>query len=206
MAPVPTARQSNGFEPPPSSILATHVVHAHGVPDLDRDNFQQLLTEVLSTDEQGQPNLGTDITVNHKLICIICQVGIEPSLAEDPFKPAKVSGRANSQMKSCLEVLRLAIEKSPHVLFVKSDPQGRDQSDQSPPLYFWLLSRLLPLLASASSVGVRDDILSLIKTMVGSDRTSSPNENSEIILDFIRACISGRCLNSDMFLVSSRSC
>ncbi|KIV90128.1 hypothetical protein PV10_07469 [Exophiala mesophila] len=190
MAPVLTARQSNGFEPPPSSMLATHVVHAHGVPDLDRDNFQQLLTEVLSTDEQGQPNLGTDIAVNHKLICIIFQVGIEPSLAEDPFKPSKGSGRADSQMKSCLEVIKLAIEKSPQVLFVKSDPQGRDKSDDSLPLYFWLISHLLPLLASASSVGVRDDILGLIKSMVTSDRSSSPAQTSEVVLDFVRACIS----------------
>ena len=195
MAPVLTARQSNGFEPPPSSMLATHVVHAHGVPDLDRDNFQQLLTEVLSTDEQGQPNLGTDIAVNHKLICIIFQVGIEPSLVEDPFKPSKGSGRADSQMKSCLEVIQLAIEKSPQVLFVKSDPQGRDQSDGSLPLYFWLISHLLPLLASASSVGVHDDILGLIKSMVTSDRSSSPAQNSEVVLDFVRACISGKGLN-----------
>lgn len=171
-------------------MLATHVVNANGVPDLDRDNFKQLLAEVLSTDEEGQPNLGTDVTVNHKLICIIYQVGIEPNLIENPFKTSG-TGKADSQLASCLEAIQLAVEKTPHVLFLKSEPQGGVQSVQTPPLYFWLISRLVQLLASTPSVDVRHRVISLIEMILQGDRKCSPNQQPGVITDFLRALISG---------------
>ncbi|KIW85501.1 hypothetical protein Z517_00892 [Fonsecaea pedrosoi CBS 271.37] len=191
MAPVSTARQSNGLEPPPSSILATHVVHGNGVTDFDQDNFNQLLIEALGTDDQGQPNLGADVAVNHKLICIVFQIGIERVLEDDPFRSSTAAGRGNSQFRTCLEVLQVAIKRSPQVLYVKSDTQGRLFNGNGCALYSWLIPTLLPLGAPAQASVDGDAILDLFGSMVEADRKCTNLYSSDIILDFLRNCVSG---------------
>ena len=192
MAPVPAARTVNGFEPPPSSMLATHVVHGIGVPDFDRDSFNQLLAEALGVDEQGQPNLGGDVLVNHKLICIIFQVGIERTLEENPFQNAAAAGKADSQLRTCLEVLQVAIERSPQVLFVRSDSQSGDSSGQTCMLYCWLIPRLLPLMASSQNGEVRNAVLEVYSAMLEADKKCTTTHSCDTILGFIRACVSGK--------------
>lgn len=191
MAPVAVARPTSGFEPPASSILATHVVHGNGVPDFDRDNFNQLLAEALGSDDQGRPNLGADVAVNHKLICIVFQVGIECALEENPFRSAATAGKAEDQLSTCLEVLRVAIERSPQVVFVKSDPLGKDTSENPTSLYCWLVPRLLPLIASSQTEGVREGVLQVFNAMVEADRKCSTSYSCDSVLEFMRACISG---------------
>lgn len=191
MVPVHVARQMNGFEPPPSSILATHVVHGNGVPDLDRDNFKQLLAEVLSTDDKGQPNLGADVSVNHKLICIIFQVGIETALEENPFKSIGGAGRTNVQLQNCLEVIQLAIERSPQVITVKSDSQGQDEAAWAPPLYAWLIPSLLPLMASSQTVQIRDSTSAIYHAMLQASMKCAPSNQSHSVLEFFRSSLLG---------------
>ncbi|KIW57017.1 hypothetical protein PV05_05622 [Exophiala xenobiotica] len=164
MAPVLAVRPTNGFEPPPSSMLATHVVQGNGVPEFDRDSFSQLLAEALGSDEQGRSNLGADVAVNHKLICIIFQVGIDRALEENPFQSAAVAGKAAPQLRTCLEVLQLAIERSPQVLFVKSE--DNDVLGQGSVLYCWLIPRLIPLLTYD---GLRDTVQQVLDTMLQGD-------------------------------------
>ncbi|KIX02531.1 uncharacterized protein Z518_08472 [Rhinocladiella mackenziei CBS 650.93] len=191
MAPVPVARQPNGVEPPASSILATHVVHGEGVPDFEQDSFNQLLAEALGSDEQGRPNLGADVSVNHKLICIIFQVGIEPALDDNPFESAAAAGKVNSQLRTCLEVLQVAIERSPQVLYVKSDPQGNQTSAQGHPLYSWLVPRLLSLITSCKNDHDRDAILVVFDTILEADRKSTAPCSCGNVLEFMRVCVSG---------------
>ena len=208
MAPVPGARQSNGFEPPPSSILATHVVHGDGVPRFDQESFNQLLREVLGTDEQGQPNLGSDVTVNHKLICIVFQVGIEQDLEENPFQSAAAAGKAGSQLRTCLEVLQVAIERSPQALFVTSSSNAGSDSGQPCALYSWLFPRLLPLMTSCQNVEIRDRILSVFTAMLEADVSCSTTYSCSNILLFMRACVSGKyfvfCLPSKPMMTTDR--
>lgn len=192
MAPVLAARQSNGFEPPPSSILATHVVHGRGVPDFDQDNFNQLLAEALGSDEQGNSNLGSDVAVNHKLICIIFQVGIERVLEDNPFQSTAAAGRATSQLKTCLEVLQLAIERSPQVLFVRSDPQGNSLSGQACPLYCWLVPRLLPLVGTCLIDETRDAVLEVFNAMLEADRKGAYANSTDSVVEYMRVCVSGK--------------
>ncbi|KIX95534.1 uncharacterized protein Z520_08654 [Fonsecaea multimorphosa CBS 102226] len=191
MAPVHAARQTNGFEPPPSSLLATHVVHGNGVTDFDQDNFNQLLAEALGSDDQGQPNLGADVAVNHKLISIVFQIGIEPVLEENPFRSATATGRGDSQFRTCLEVLQVAIERSPQVVYVKSDAQGAPTAGNGPPLCSWLIPTLLPLVALAQGNLARDVVLELFSSMVDADRKCTTTYSCDIVLDFLRNCVSG---------------
>lgn len=193
MAPVHTAaRQMNNFEPPPSSILATHVVHGNGVPDLDRDNFKQLLAEVLSVDEQGQPNLGADVSVNHRLICIIFQVGIEAALEENPFKSNAGAGRTDAQLLNCLEVIQLVIERSPQVIAVKSDLQSQDGADWTPPLYAWLFPRLLPLVVSSQPLPIREGVCAIYDAMLHASMKCAPSDQSQSLLEYFRLSILGK--------------
>ena len=192
MAPAPVERQANGFQPPPSSILATHVVHGEGVPDLDRHHFNQLLTEALGSDAEGQPNLGDDVSVNHKLICIIFQVGIQPALEETPFQTSAAPGKVDVQLRRCLAVLQVAIERSPQVLFVKSDPPGRDVPGPLCPLYYWLIPRLLPLLSLCQDVEARDAVLDVFNAMLEVDRNCGTPYLCDNVLDFMRCCVLGK--------------
>lgn len=188
---MPAAQPINGFEPPPSSILATHVVHGNGVPDFDRGHFNLLLAEALGSDEQGQPNLGADPSVNHKLICIVFQIGIEPALDENPFGATTI-GTGESQLRTCLEVLQVAIERSPPVIFVKSDRQGNDVSRKACALYTWLIPTLLPLIASSQASDIGDAVLCLFESMVGAGTKCAPLSCSNVVLAFLRNSISGQ--------------
>ncbi|EXJ90418.1 hypothetical protein A1O1_03519 [Capronia coronata CBS 617.96] len=191
MALAPGARQPHGFEPPPSSILATHVVRGQGVPDLDRHHFNQLLTEVLGSNDEGQPNLGDDVSVNHKLICIIFQVGIEPALEENPFRAAAASGKVDAQLRRCLAVLQVAIERSPQVLFMISDPPGKDVTGPPCPLYYWLIPRLLPVIPLCQEVEARDAVLDVFNAMLEVDKKCATAYSCGNVLEFLRRCISG---------------
>jgi len=196
MAAVPVARQSNGFEPPPSSILVTHVVQGDGVPDFDHDSFNQLLTEVLGVDEQGRPKLGSDASVNHKLIRIVFQVGIQQELEENPFQNAIIAGRADSQLRACLEVLQVAIERSPQVLFAMSNSKAREDAGQSCALYSWLFLRLLPLVASRQNSEIRDRIFGIFTAMLDADTSCATTYSCSNILQFMRACVSSKKFSS----------
>lgn len=194
MASVPAARQINGFEPPPSSLLATHVVHGNGVPDFDRDNFDQLLNEALGSDEQGHPNLGADVSVNHKLICIVFQVGIERDLEVNPFRTAAAAGKADSQLRTCLEVIQVAVERSPQVVFMTSDHQSQETPKQSCALYFWLIPRLLPLIASSQPEEVKNAALDVFQAVLNAEKRCLTSYESHTVLEFIRTCLSGETL------------
>jgi hypothetical protein len=185
---MPAARQ-NGFEPPPSSILATHVVHSNGVPDFDQDTFNQLLVEALGTDEQGRPNLSDDVDINHKFICIVYEIGIERALENDPFR---ARGKADSHLLTCLEVIQIAIERSPQVVFVSSDRTGADGAVRSCLLYSWLVPALLPLLASGQSNEIRDRVLNVYTAVLEADSKSAPGSGSDSILAFLRECITSK--------------
>ncbi|KAJ9607992.1 serine/threonine-protein kinase M1 [Cladophialophora chaetospira] len=187
---MPVVRQLNSFEPPPSSILATHVVHGNGVPDFDHDNFNQLLAEALGTDEHGQPNLGADVDVNHKLIRIVFQVGIERALEENPFRAAPAAGKGDPHLRTCLEVLQVAILRSPQVLFVKSDLQGTDAATKPCALYSWLIPTLLPLLASNQADDIRDAAFELFDSMVEADKSYATSSSSNLVLGFLRNSVS----------------
>lgn len=126
-------------------MLATHVINGNRQPNLSRANFAQLLQECLGTDEQGQLNLGEDVSVNLKLISVVVHVGVEPLLfpsEHDPFRERLDQGRNLSELKCCLDVIHLAVQRSPEVIFKLADLPA-DSEDVDLPVYAWLLSMLL---------------------------------------------------------------
>lgn len=137
----------NGSQPPPSS-LATHLAPSKGstFPHFDAEDFTLLLKESLGSDEEGRPNLGTDVFLNHKLICVIITAGFDSIdlRSSDPFC---IGHLHHEQVQKCLEVIGLTIERTPGALFVLTKPEDLGPRAENVPLFIWLIPKLLSLLA-----------------------------------------------------------
>lgn len=137
----------NGSQPPQSSLIATHLAPSNGssIPHFDPKDFALLLQESLGSDDDGQPNLGTDVTLNHKLICVIIKAGIDTIdlRSNDPFRQ---DHEYHDQIRKCLEVFDLAVERTPEALFISSKPDDSGSRAEDAPLFIWLIPKLLSLL------------------------------------------------------------
>jgi serine/threonine-protein kinase ATR len=134
-------------QPPPSSLIAAHLAPTVGstIPHFNPRDFTLLLDESLGSDEDGQPNLGTDVTINHKLICVIIKAGLDTIdlRSEDPFRK---DNEYHDQIQRCLKVITLAVERTPDVVFRSSEPDDLVAQEENSPLYFWVIPKLLSLL------------------------------------------------------------
>jgi hypothetical protein len=194
MAPTNGVRHAIGFEPPPSSILATHVVHGDDSSDLNQASFNQLLEESLGTDENGQPNIGSDVSINHKLICIVIKAGIDPFIRdtkENPFHSNKALSKDDAQFSCCLDVIRTAIERSPETLFSSSAPEGHTRSKNQTPLYSWLVPKLLSLLTSSTPENARNGILRLLNVVLVADDDVLRGSGGNTLFGFTLGCATG---------------
>lgn len=159
-------------EPPPSSILATHLAPVNGNPGsfhFDRESFAQLLQESLKSDEDGLPNLGNDITINHKLICVIVKAGLDGVLDQpkDPFITDDDKPEILVEACNCLDVIELAITRCPQVVYQLSDANSPREGHNGVPLFLWLIPRLLRFLSrwQYSRYKVEEKVWSLVKTI-----------------------------------------
>lgn len=184
-------------QPPPSSMLAAHFAPLNGngsggvLPEFDKSSFDLLLEESLGQDEYGEPNLGTDIDTNHKLICVLFKAGIDRALGQtdNPFN-AYSAGRDGVQILLCLDVIKLALERSPRVLFV---PTTYTEGNPRPPipLYAWLIPKLLALLTTSDEVGSKANrkIQEILAAALGAEGLcSTAGSACYDISDFFHSC------------------
>lgn len=190
----------NGFhthDPPPSTI-ASHLAPVSGLvePQFDRRSFNLLLEEALGCDEDGRPNLGDDVETNVTLIRVIFQAGIEPILQESKDNPfaSTSSGRNSLQLVQCFEVVRLAIEKCPRILYTPRQPGVVDADDSRDFFFEWLLPKVLIFLGAstkASDVGISKCGEIITATLLADVNCSSDQLNSGRVLAFLLAWIKG---------------
>lgn len=185
----------NAHQPPPSSMLATHFAPANGnsngkaLPDFDKYSFDLLLEESLGHNDDGEPNLGSDIDTNHLLIYVLFQAGIDRASGrmDNPFN-AHQTGRDDLQVISCLDVIKLAVERSPDVLFVLAPPAGR-QSGQDVPLFVWLIPRLLALLTNGEAVEINEKVREVLETLLAAESLcSKAGLECSTVSEFFQAC------------------
>ena len=191
------ARESGHIDTrvPPSSILATHIapISGHGLPHIGGDNLAQLIEECLACDEDGQPVLGTEVAVNHKLISVIVKAGIDHAVinANDPFEK---QGRKAHRLTRCLDVIDLAIQRSPQVLYALSDQDDLRAGDQGLSLFAWLIPKLLWLTSDAgedhedASLKAWSVLTSIVATAA---RCSSSSKYCGTVTNFTISCASG---------------
>ena len=191
----------NGRLSPPSSILATHIAPVNGaaLPDVDPKIFAQLIEECLGHDEDAQPRVGTDVAVNHRLICVIVKAGIDPmSIDRDDLSEAQ--DRDSEQINRCLDVIDLAIRRSPLVLYTLSGSDDLGPEDHNVPLFVWLIPKLLCLLGEGHHEHdpVSSKSWSVLSNLVASARNcSAARGHCETVPAYIADCASGTNLVSN---------
>ena len=179
-------------------MLATHFAPVHGndigissaLPDFDKASFDLLLEESLGHDDFGEPNLGTDIDTNHKLISVLFKAGIDRAFgnSKNPFN-AYDAGRDELQFVSCLDVINLAVQRSPGVLFVLTTP-AELSVHEAVPLYVWLMPKLLALLsADQSTRKINQKIQEVLEALLSAESLcSTAGHKCRTISEFYHSC------------------
>lgn len=189
----PNAITNGGrFQPPPSSMIATHVINGKGQPKITRDEFAHLLQESLDTDDHGRPNLGKDVHVNLKLIVVIARLGIEPLIApstEDPFRAQIDGGKSLSELKRCLDVIELAFRQTPEIVF-KDVESFSDARTHSLAVYVWLFPILLSIILQSTNVEIHKRCADLLQLCIQGDDCCSAG-NCCSIAQFLKETVSG---------------
>jgi hypothetical protein len=198
---VPENGHAKGRLPPPSSILATHIAPVNGntLPDVDPKIFAQLIEECLGCDEDAKSPISTDAAVNHRLICVVVKVGIDPASInqDDPFE---AQGRASDHVTRCLDVVDIAIRRSPSVLYALSGTDDLGPEDRDVPLFMWLVPKLLWLLGEFQDEhhSVSSKSWSVLSNLVASARSCSMSLGErETVPAYIANCASGTNSISD---------
>lgn len=185
------------FQPPPSSMIATHVINGQGQPNISRDDFAHLLQESLGTDDRGSPNLGEDVLVNLKLIVVIVRLGIEPLIEvtdDNPFRVPIDQGRNLSELRCCLDVIELAFRQTPDIVF-KDVEALADVQTKSSPVYAWLLPILLSVVLQSSDVEIHKKCADLLQLCLGGGKNCSVGDCNSVA-DYLKDVVSGMLLST----------
>ena len=212
---VPVNGLSHPQEPPPSSILASHVVQADGigVPYLDQQHFSQLLDECLRCGEDEPLYSTRDPTVYHKLICCIIHIGIHAANNNDKNNNKNNNNNNNDpfvngsshrdELARCLDVIDMSIRRSPQALYIATDTKYSGIKDHDVPLFEWLISDLIFLYATGEKTG--EEILNKIWNVLTTVATIQPQcyhmaLNCGAISGFLSNCTDGASLTTAVFL------
>ncbi|ODH48741.1 hypothetical protein GX48_05176 [Paracoccidioides brasiliensis] len=173
-----------------SSILAAHLApHLSPGPNqrygISPETFSQLRQEILGQDEGGQSNLEDNITEVHNLICVVIKAGLQTSIKSQVLREDM-----EGQILDCLDIIRLAVQKSPQVLYEISDPEILGKRDIHAPLFAWLIHELFALLFEWTQRSIQDKIYSLLSTIyVSQFKGLQLWHSSQSVHTLIQACI-----------------
>lgn len=180
---------------PASSILAAQLAPYRSSQigqehELNRGTFSQLRQELLGNGEGSQFNLDGNVTDVHNLISVVMKASLEHGANDNPFSPRK---EAEGQTLDCLDIIRLAIQKTPQALYEISDPELLGKPGIYAPLYVWLTLHLLSLQGVWGQDDIRESIYGLFPTIVSAQFKSRRRFHSDrSISSFYQACIEGK--------------
>lgn len=188
-------KQGSKSGEPTSSLIATHLA-PHLAPGadreygIDRETFSQLRQEILGHEEDGAAELDDNVEDIHNLICVVVKAGLEPSL-----KPRKLGASREDlvgQALDCLDIIRLAIQRAPNVLYETSNQEVLGKDAAQLPLFAWLVPQLLSLFCSWDEKNLQELVCQIISTMYAAQFKAIPLWYSvKSISRFLRACIAG---------------
>lgn len=176
--------------PPPSTLAAqlvrNHVDTARGVNHPDTTvTFRQLLQEILNKTSVPE----TDVHVNHKLINVVVEAGLDVLFHNDPFAQWHF---LIPQAVDSLAVIQSTIQRQPDILFHNASSDAH----QNPHLLLWLLPKLLMLSKHSKAHQLQDPLASLISSLVLSlSKTLDLWPYAKALLQMLRDCV------TDLFLL-----
>lgn len=168
-------------QPPASTFLADRIVAANGETSeqLQRERFLQLLDVSTSLDDNGEPTIGTDAGSNHTLILIIFKAGLDRFVkSKDPFRDDNREDILTQTLQS-LNVIRVALARTPEILFHSSHAGGFSDSLNGVPLFVWLIPRILSLSYSLGSKdeGLKASVLETLTLIIQLEAKSTKNRH-----------------------------
>lgn len=178
---------ANG-NPPPSTIAAQIVNNAstsngHHKPE-SKLAFESLLDEFLANPSTSE--LDTDLNVN--FISIIAEGGLDALLQDSLFALDQLLRLA---VKSILAI-KHNIQQKPHLLFTPRHDGG--SGTPRPPLFLWLLPKILGLVGHANFEPIQEDLQGLLSTCLQTvSRKANLWGHAVSIQQLFRSCVSGVC-------------
>lgn len=177
--------------PPPSTLAAqlvrNHVETARGVRQPDTTvPFRQLLQELLNKTSVPE----TDVEVNHKLIKVVVEAGLDVLFQDNPFPQW---GFLLPQAVDSLAVIQSTIQRQPEILF-----QGGPQPnlEQHPHLLLWLFPKLLMISKHSKGDQLQASLASLLSSLVlALSKTLDLWPHAKAVLHMLRDCV------TDVFLL-----
>ena len=168
----------------PTSTLAAQIVQnqADGAQQhaSSKATFGQLLDEIRACPE----NVEADTPTNVQLIKVVADAGLDALSRDDPFAR---TGDVLSQAIACLDVICIAIDRDPDVLFYVPEQSGPDDS----PMAFWLVPKLLTIVDNDEN-DLQTQVRRLLGFMTG---VLSQNpvlwEQHAIFKSLLKACVNG---------------
>jgi serine/threonine-protein kinase ATR len=176
--------------PPPSTLAAqlvrNHVDTARGLNQPDTTvTFRQLLQEILNKTSVPE----TDVDVNHKLVKVVVEAGLDVLFHNDPFAQWDF---LIPQAVDSLAVIQSTVQRQPDILFHNAS----SDLDQHPHLLLWLFPKLLMLSKHPKGHQLQDSLASLLSSLVLSlSKTLDLWPYAKALLQMLRDCI------TDLFLL-----
>lgn len=176
--------------PPPSTLAAqlvrNHVDTARGLNQPDTTvTFRQLLQEILNKTSVPE----TDVNVNHKLINVVVEAGLDVLFHNDPFAQWDF---LIPQAVDSLAVIQSTIQRQPDILFHTAS----SDTDQHPHLLLWLFPKLLMLSKHPKAHQLQDPLASLVSLLVLSlSKTLDLWTYAKALLQMLQDCV------TDLFLL-----
>ena len=181
---------------PTSSLIASHIApHLASGPNrgygIDRETLSQLRQEILGQEGNSTPNFDDNVNDILNLICVIVKAGLEPSL-----KSRKSSSLPEvdvvGQTLDCLDIIRLAILRTPNVLYENTNPDILGKDVAQTPLFASLIPHVLVLLCIWDEKSVQELACQVISAVYSSHFKSVRLwYSAKTVSRFLEACVSG---------------
>lgn len=184
-------------EPPPSTLAAQLVNRftdgKKHPKNQDQETFHQLLQEVLSSEKdnnQHDTNCDSDVKVNHKLVYVILQAGLDVQNLEDPFR---ARGERARQILDSIAAIEITIRRNLVVLFTYSPNYDREEGDGGP-LILSLMPKLLILLVDqVEEDQTRQALLGLLSTiLIAEGKTHVQGFRANSALQYVTCFVNGK--------------
>lgn len=170
---------------PPSTAAQLVEQHSHSIAQNQphsRAAFSQLLVEL----RECPTAIDADVQSNYKLISVIAEAGFDALTREDPFSKKQLIDVP--EIIACLDVIAIAVQRSPEVLF----HAGQDGEVEGSELCLWILPKLFWLL-NYNDAGVKEQAHNLFAVFSSVLKDSNKlHPKLVMMIQLYQICIDGK--------------